>query len=260
MFPILFQWGGFELRTYGVVVALALLAAVWISAKEARRRGFAPELVHDFVPYALLAGIIGARLYYVLFSTPGYFLERPLEILAVWRGGIGVIGALIGVFVAAWWYCRRKKVSILSFGDMLVPGIALAQVIGQLACLANGDSYGRPTDLPWAIVYTDPRSLAPLNVALHPIEIYEMFAYLLVFLAVWAGRARAPSGRTFMTYLLAYGVARFAVEFFRGNPALFGWGIPAAQVFSAALVAASVAGLALLKAREAGPAPKPSHR
>ena len=104
MFPILFEWHGFELRTYGVVVALALLSAVWIAAKEARRRGYAHELVYDFVPYALIAGIIGARVYYVLFSQPGYFREHPLEIVAFWHGGIGVIGSLIGVFLAVLWY------------------------------------------------------------------------------------------------------------------------------------------------------------
>lgn len=260
MFPILFQWGGFELRTYGVVVVLALAVAVWIGAKEARRRGFAPELVYDFVPWALLAGILGARLYYVVFSTPEYFLEHPLEIFAVWHGGIGVIGSLIGGFLAAWWYCRRKGLSILAFGDTLAPGMALGQVLGQVACLANGDSYGRPTDLPWAIVYTDPRSLAPLNVPLHPIEIYEMVAYFAVFLVVWATRRRTTSGGTLMTYLVAYGIARFVVEFFRGNPAVFAWGIPAAQVFTAALVVASLVGLAILKGRAAGPLPKPSHR
>ena len=262
MFPILFQWHGFELRTYGVVVALALLSAVWIGSKEARRRGFPPNFVQDFVPYALIAGIIGARLYYVLFSRPAYYREHPLEILAVWHGGIGVIGSLIGIFIVALWYCRRKGISSLAFGDILAPGIAFAQVVGQFACLANGDSYGKPTNLPWAIVYTDPRSLAPLNIPLHPIEIYEMFAYFIVFLVVWARRKQTPSGAPLMTYLIAYGVARFVVEFFRGNPATFGWGIPAAQVFSVALIAAGLIGLRVLKGKgpEPVPIPKPSQR
>jgi phosphatidylglycerol:prolipoprotein diacylglycerol transferase len=256
VFPILFEWHGFAVRTYGVVVALALLSAVWIASKEARRRGLAPALVQDFVPYALVAGIVGARLYYVLFSRPGYFHEHPLAIFAVWQGGIGVIGSLIGISLAALWYCRRKGLSVLTFGDILAPGIAFAQVIGQFACLANGDSYGRPTDLPWAIVYTDPRSLAPLNVQLHPIEIYEMFAYFFVFLAVWTSRKRLPRGTSLFTYLIAYGIARFIVEFFRGNPATL-WGIPTAQVFAPVLVAAGLIGLLLVKAKERGEVPMP---
>lgn len=249
MHPILVQWGGFELRTYGVVVVLAFLAALWISAREAQRRGLDRRLVYDFVPYALLGGIIGARLYYVIFSNPGYFLEHPVEIFAIWHGGIGVIGSLIGGFLAALWYCRRHGLSILSFGDTLAPGIALGQAFGQFACLANGDSYGRPTDLPWAIVYTDPRSLAPLNVALHPIEIYEMLAYFAVFLVVWAVRRRATTGLTFMTYLAAYGLARFAMEFFRGNPAVFAWGLPAAQIMAVVLLAVSLVGYSILNRR-----------
>lgn len=251
MHPILLHIGSFQLRTYGVVAVLAFLAALWTSVKEAPRHGLDPKLVHDFVPYALLGGIVGARLYYVVFSRPAYFLEHPIEIFAVWHGGIGVIGSLIGGFVAALWYCRRRGVSILTFGDVLAPGIALGQTLGQFACLANGDSYGRPTDLPWAIVYTDPRSFAPLHVPLHPIEIYEMLGYFAVYLIVRRMGRRAPAGRGLMTYLAAYGVARFAMEFFRGDPARLAWGIPAAQVFSAMLVAVSLAGFAILARRTA---------
>ena len=196
MYPILFQAGGFELRTYGVVVLLAFLVALWMSVKEARRRDLPPQLVQDFVPYAVLGGIVGARLYYIAFSQPTYYLANPLEILAIWHGGISVIGSLIGGFIAALWYCRRRGVSVLSFGDTLVPGIALGQALGQFACLASGDSYGRPTDLPWAIVYSDPRSLAPLGVPLHPIEIYEMLAYFIVFVVLWITRKNNASGRS----------------------------------------------------------------
>jgi len=249
MYPILFQAGGFELRTYGVVVLLAFLAALWLSAREARRRGLPPQLVHDFVPYALIGGIVGARLYYIALSRPAYYLENPLEIFAIWHGGISVIGSLIGGFIAAVWYCRRRRISILSFGDTLAPGIALGQALGQFACLANGDSYGRPTSLPWAIVYSDPRSLAPLGMPLHPIEIYEMLAYFLVFLVLWITRKNGVPGRTFLTYLGAYGIARFAMEFFRGDPAILAWDLPAAQVLSALLIAIAVAGHTILRTR-----------
>jgi phosphatidylglycerol:prolipoprotein diacylglycerol transferase len=130
----------------------------------------------------------------------------------------------------------------------LAPGIALGQTLGQFACLANGDSWGKPTDLPWAITYTDPRALAPVNVPLHPIEIYEMAAYLGVFLMVWMSRKRfGANGLVFSVYLGAYGVARFSMEFFRGDPAMFAWGIPAAQVFSMILILSSITGLLLLK-------------
>jgi phosphatidylglycerol:prolipoprotein diacylglycerol transferase len=248
MYPVLLEFGGFEIRSYGVVVAVSLLIGLWLSTREAERKGLDPKLIQDFALYGLLGGIIGARLYFVLFSAPGYFLQHPWEIFAVWSGGIGVIGSLVGGFLVAVWFCHKKKLSLLKFGDTLAPGIALAQTVGQFACLLNGDSYGRPTDLPWAITYTDPRSLAPLNIPLHPIEIYEMAAYFLVFLLVWKIRKHySIDGFLFFTYLAGYGAARFLVDFFRGDPAMFAWGLPAAQVFGAAMILASLTGLLLLR-------------
>jgi len=247
MYPVLLQLGNFELRSYGVIFALSLLIGFWVSSKEGERKGLDPKLIQDFAVYALLGGIVGARIYFILFSEPAYFLQHPWEILAIWHGGIGVIGSLLGGAVVAVWYCRKRNISCLKLGDILVPGIALAQTVGQFACLLNGDSYGRPTDLPWAITYTDPRSLAPLNIPLHPIEIYEMVAYFMVFLLVWKARKQYQAdGFTLLAYLFAYGVARFVVEFFRGNPAIFAWGIPAAQVFAAAMIFVSLGGFLLL--------------
>lgn len=248
MYPVLFQFANFQIRSYGIIVALSLLIALWLSSKEAARKGLDPKIIQDFAAYALLGGIIGARIYFILFSEPAFFLQHPWEILAVWHGGIGVIGSLLGGALVAVWFCRKNNISFWRFGDVLVPGIALAQTLGQFACLLNGDSYGKPTDLPWAITYTDPRSLAPLNIPLHPIELYEMAAYFLVFLIVWNTRKKHQAdGFTLFTYLSAYGVARFFVEFFRGEPAIFAGGIPAAQVFAAAMVVTSVAGFLWFK-------------
>lgn len=247
MYPILFQFGNFEIRSYGLIVALSFFLGLWLSTREARRKGINPQLIQDFALYALVGGIIGARIYFVLFSNPAFFLKNPWQILVVWRGGIGVIGSLLGGSLAALWYCRKKNLPFWRFADTVAPGIALAQAVGVFACFLNGDSYGKPTDLPWAITYTDPRSLAPLDIPLHPIEIYEMVNYFLVFLLVWQTRKKYETeGFAFLTYLASYGVARFSVEFFRGNPAIFAWGIPAAQVFSVALVVASFAGFYLL--------------
>lgn len=142
----------------------------------------------------------------------------------------------------------EKNLTFWRFADTLAPGVALGQAAGVLACLLNGDSYGKPTDLAWAITYTDPRAMAPLNIAFHPVEIYEMMMYLLVFLLVWLTRTKCKTdGFAFLTYLGGYGVARFSVEFFRGNPAIIAWDIPAAQVFGVALILASVVGFHILR-------------
>jgi len=247
MYPVIVRLGSFELRSYTVVVALSFLLALWLSTKEARRKGLDPALIQDFAGYALIGGLIGARIYYVVFSNPSYFLEKPWEIVAIWHGGIGIIGALFGGLLTALWYVRRKGLPFWRLADTVAPGAILGQATGILACLLNGDSYGKPTDLAWAITYTNPRAMAPLDIPLHPIEFYEMALYLLVFFLVWQTRKKPlPDGFTFLTYLAGYGAARFAVEFFRGSPAIFAWGIPAAQVFGAALIVSSVIGFYLL--------------
>ncbi|MHB1198443.1 MAG: prolipoprotein diacylglyceryl transferase [Polaromonas sp.] len=248
MYPILLQIGTFELRAYGVIVALSFFLGIWLSEKEAKRKGIDSGLVQDFAFYAFLGGLIGARLYFIVFSNPAYYLENPGQIFAIWNGGIGIIGALIGGIAIAWWYCRKKKLSLLKFADTLAPGIVLGQAAGIFACLSTGDSYGKPAGIAsWAITYTNPRSMAPLNIPLYPVEIYEMGAYLLVFLLVWQTRKKFKTpGFVFLTYLAGYGVARFSVEFFRGNPAIFAWDIPAAQVFGVALLLLAFAGFFLL--------------
>src|SRR3970040_1494846 len=184
MYPVLIQLGTFELRSYGIIVALSFFLGLWLRTKEAKRRGLDTALIQDFALYALVGGIIGAALYFVLYAKRSYFLQNPWEIVAIWHGGIGIIGALLGGLVTALWYCRRKKLSFWRFGDTLAPGAALGQAAGTLACLLNGDSYGRPTDLAWAITYNDSRDHAPLNIPRHPVEIYELAAYLFVFLLV----------------------------------------------------------------------------
>jgi phosphatidylglycerol:prolipoprotein diacylglycerol transferase len=248
MYPVLIQVGTFELRSYGVIVALSFLLGLWVSTSEAKRNGIDPALIQDFAFYAVVGGIIGARIYFVFFSNPSYFLQNPWEIVAIWHGGIGIIGALVGGLLTALWYCRRRKLSFLRLADTLAPGVALGQAAGIVACLLNGDSYGKPTDVVWAITYTDPRAMAPLNIALHPVEIYEMAAYFLVFVLVWGTRTKYRTvGFSFLTYLAGYGAARFAVEFFRGNPAIFAWGVPAAQVFGVALILAAMAGFYLFR-------------
>ncbi len=250
MYPILLQLGSFQLRAYGVIVALSFILALWLGEREARRRGVDPALVRDFGLYAFFGGLVGARLYYVAFSQPGWFLSRPWEILAVWHGGLGIIGALAGGVVAAWWFCRSRRLSFWRLGDVLAPGVIAGQTVGILACLATGDSFGRPTDLPWAITYSDPRGMAPLNVPLHPVELYEMAAYAGVFALVWGLRGRLRGdGQLFLVYLGGYGAARILVEFWRGHPAIFAAGIPAAQVFGAALLLTALLGLAVLRGR-----------
>ena len=233
MYPILFQYGPIEIRFYGVMIALAFIVGAWLGAREAQRRGYDGALVYDLLFYVLLAAIAGARIYYVLFSDLGWFLRHPWEIVAIWKGGLSLHGGLLGGFLAGVGFCLRKGLPVLTFADILAPSIILGQAIGRVGCALNGCSYGRPTDLPWAIVFTDPNTLAPRGVPLHPTQFYEMGLDLVLFGVLWGIRRHtAFEGQLFALYLMGYGTIRFVLEFFRGDSLDLFWGIPVAQAIS----------------------------
>lgn len=240
MYPVLLHIGSFELRSYGVFIAVAILVGGWLVAREAPRRGVDPARVWDFVFIATLAGIIGSRAYFVLVSEPAWFREHPWDIVAVWKGGMAIHGGLLAGLGAGVWFCRRHRIPFFRFADVAAPGLILGQTVGQVACLLNGDTYGKPTTLPWAITFTDPRSFAPLGIPLHPLQVYEGLAYLAVFLLVWGlRRPCVREGNLFLVYVAGYAVARFAMEFFRADPPMIG-GLIVPQVVSVVALAAAL--------------------
>lgn len=247
MYPILVDFGPWQLRSYGVLLAVAVLIGTWWSAREAGRAGIHRGLVYAFAQAVIIAGFVGARMYYALVSEPATYLARPWEILAVWHGGLSMHGALIaGTVVGAWWI-HRRRLPFWRFADALAPGLILGQAVGQIACLLNGDTYGRPTDLPWAIVFTHPQAMAPLGVPLHPVQVYELLAYFTVFLVVHrVARSATRSGAVLLAYAVLYGAARFSMEFFRGDPPIVaGFIVP--QAVSLALVVGALTSLVILR-------------
>jgi len=233
MHPILFQFGNVEIRWYGVMIALAFLAGTFLGVREARRKGYDPELIYDLLFYVMIAGIVGARLYYVLVSNPVYFLQHPLDIVSIWRGGLALHGGLMGGLLAGIWFCKKRQLAFWSFADLLTPSIMLGQAVGRGACTLNGCSYGKPTTLPWAITFTHPAAQAPHNIPLHPTQFYEMATDIIIFMILWNFRKRTRfDGQLFLTYAIVYAVARFVLEFFRGDSLLFGGLFPVPQVFS----------------------------
>jgi len=144
VYPILVELGSYQLRAYGVVVALAILTGIWFAAREARRKGLDSAVITDAAWPIILAALVGARLYYVVFHDPAGYLVRPLEIVAVWHGGLSVHGALLGGLLAAVWSIRRHRLAFWRFADVVAPGVILGQTVGQIACLLNGDSGDPP--------------------------------------------------------------------------------------------------------------------
>jgi phosphatidylglycerol:prolipoprotein diacylglycerol transferase len=251
MYPILVSIGGFHLRAYGVLIASALLAGAWLAGREAARKGIPPERAQDFVMWATLFGLLGARLYYVAFAAPRMFLEDPLGVLAVWRGGLAIHGALLAGAATAILYVRRHRLGFWRFADTLAPSVILGQAIGRFACFLNGDAYGLPTTLPWAVTFTSPEAMAPLGVPLHPTQLYELTLNLALFGLLWWWRTRLRfDGQLFLMYAGGYGVIRFVVENFRGDQLQFAGGISAAQTVSL-LVLITAATLLTIQARPA---------
>jgi phosphatidylglycerol---prolipoprotein diacylglyceryl transferase len=233
MHPIFLEFDSFEIRWYGIMIGLAFLAGTWIGVKEARRKGYDPELIFDLLFYVMIAGLIGARLYYVLASNPSYFIHHPLDILAIWRGGLALHGGLIGGLLAGIWFCKKRGLSFWDFADLMTPSVILGQAVGRMACTLNGCSFGRPTTLPWAIMFTDPKAQAPHNILLHPTQFYEMGIDLLIFLLIWNLRKRMRfEGQLFLAWMVSYSIARFILEVFRGDSLYLMPGVPIAQVTS----------------------------
>lgn len=226
-------FGTFKIYFYGIVIMLGALAATWLAAKRAKMYGQDMEEAWDILPWALIGGIIGARLWHILTPTEAnmaqglttsYYFTHPLEILNLRKGGLGIPGAVIGGFLAVWAYVRRKDQSILSWADIIAPGLALAQAIGRLGNYFNQEVYGMPTNLPWSLIVSPDRRLIEYsNVATyHPLFLYELLWNLLnAGLLIWISRRFRDvlrRGDLFLIYAIFYSFGRFWLEFLRLDP------------------------------------------
>jgi phosphatidylglycerol:prolipoprotein diacylglycerol transferase len=199
-----FTIGPFALHTYGLFVAAGFLLGIAWSMREARARGLNPDIVSDLGFYIILGAIIGARVLYVLIN-PAYFWNNPLEILMFWKGGLVFSGGV-------------KKEDPWLWMDVLAPGIGLGEAVGRIGCLAAGCCYGAVCDLPWAITFFDPESLAPLHVPLHPTQLYHTLAGLACFAATLALKSRTRNtGQLMGIFLALFGSFRFIIELFRAD-------------------------------------------
>jgi len=217
MYPILFKLGPLTIHTYGVLVASAFLAGIFIAMREGHRKGVSPEKVMDLGLYILAAAIIGSRLMQVAVEHR-YYAQHPLEIFEIWKGGLVFYGGFIMALVVSVWYLKRHDIPVWRMGDIMAPSIALGQSIGRLGCFSAGCCYGRPTDLPWAVTFTNPNSLAVLGVPIHPSQLYESAGALVLFGLLYAYRKRTSfEGQLFWLYVMGYSVLRFFLEFLRGD-------------------------------------------
>jgi phosphatidylglycerol---prolipoprotein diacylglyceryl transferase len=224
MHPILIKFADLSLHTYGFMLACGFLLAVVVAMREARRTGQDPNVVMDLAFYILIGALAGSRLFYVLGNWPE-FQDNPIEVIKFWRGGLVYYGGLVFAFLIAFWYVRKHALNFPKLADLAAPSIAIGQTLGRLGCFSAGCCYGRATNSFWGCTFTDELSLAPRGIPLHPTQVYESAATFVIFLVLVVMRRRERfQGKIFWYYLLFYSVARFFIEFYRGDPR--GWFIP----------------------------------
>lgn len=243
MFPTLFKIGPLTLRTYGLLVAVGFFVALQYLLRRARRGGMAENRLLDLVLYSVVAGLLGARIAYVIFNW-SFYATRLSDIFKLWEGGLVFYGGFIAAAVTVIVYVRaHKELRLWSVADFLAPAIAIGHFFGRLGCFAAGCCYGMPTHLPWGVTYFNSQALAPLGIALHPAQLYEAAGNLALFFVLDRyDRRRHPEGYTFALYLMLYGIIRFSVEFLRGDDrGGFVTGLSPSQVTS--LIAIVIAGV-----------------
>jgi phosphatidylglycerol:prolipoprotein diacylglycerol transferase len=210
VYPELFSIGSVTLYTYGLLLAVSYL------------RGLNANRVLDLGIYIIIAALIGAKLLLLIVDIDQYWND-PRQLVSLVQSAGVFYGGLILAVTVAFWYILRHGLPLWTTCDVFAPAIALGHVTGRLGCLAAGCCYGRPTDVPWAIVFTNPLAAnqgTPLGIPLHPTQLYEAGAELviLVLLLATERRGRPFAGRTFWAYMFLYAVSRYVIEIYRGDP------------------------------------------
>jgi phosphatidylglycerol:prolipoprotein diacylglycerol transferase len=213
--------GPLTLHTYGVLLAIAFVVGLWVASRQAKAAGLDAARVTDMAVYVLIAGLVGAKVLLVIVEW-GYYARNPRELLSILQSGGVFYGGLIGAFPVAWWYAKKHGLPPWRTADVLAPAVVLGQAIGRLGCFCAGCCYGRPADVPWAVTFRDPYASrtvgTPLDTPLHPTEIYEALACLLIFFVLlFLARRKKFDGQVTVAYVFLYAVARFVIEFYRGD-------------------------------------------
>ena len=218
MFPILFRIDGLTVYAYGFFLAIGFIFGLGLAILKAQKEGIPFERIIDLFFLTVLSAVLGSRLLFVLINFDLY-RDNPLGMFKLWEGGLVFYGGLVLAAAVAILYLRFRKLPVWKVADFFAPPIALGLFFGRLGCFFAGCCYGKETSLPWGVTFTDGHSLAPLNVFLHPTQLYDAANGLGIFLFLkwWEGR-KTFDGQIFWLFLLLYSGGRFFVEMFRGDP------------------------------------------
>lgn len=250
--PILVQLGPLAVRWYGLMYLLGFLCGYWIIRRLAvlRQLPLDAEGISDLLFYAVIGVILGGRMGYVLFYNPGFYLEHPQQVVAIWEGGMSFHGGFLGVFLVILFFCRKRNLPLLLTADIVATAATLGLGFGRIGNFINAELWGRVTDLPWGMVFPTGGPLPR-----HPSQLYEaLLEGLLLFVILWTlHRFKARPGVPASVFFLGYGVFRFGVEFVRQPDVHLGFlwgGATMGQLLSLPMVAVGVVGLTLVLRRK----------
>ncbi|MDQ2922444.1 MAG: prolipoprotein diacylglyceryl transferase [Acidobacteriota bacterium] len=250
MYPVLFRIGNFPINTYGVFLALAFLCAILITVKLGERDGLSRQKIYDLSLWMLLASLIGSKI--LMFFTEPEYRDHPLQLLSLdfLRSGGVFYGGLLGAVLTGYFLMRRYKLPWWKTADACAPGIAIGNFFGRQGCFAAGCCWGKPTNLPWGVKFTElghEITGVPIGVPLHPTQLYESFSMLIVFFfLLWLHKHRRFSGQVILFYALLYSIIRFAIEFVRDDPRGDILGLTTATGLSTSQIISLIVGTAAL--------------
>lgn len=258
MNPILFSIGKIKITYYGLMYAISFVLGIELGKRYGKQKGISPETIENYAFVAMLSGLIGGRLYYVIFNLD-YYLNYPADIIAVWKGGMAIHGGILGGIIGTLIYGIIKKINPLLLMDIAAPSLLLGQAIGRIGNFMNGEIYGVPTFTPFKVIFTlkpkfyewysyylslpfsekmnfkekvswgivfpenSPAGNEFPNMALHPAMFYELILNLIGFLFIWfyLKNKKYASGTTACLYIIIYSLIRIFVSFFRAEDLMF---------------------------------------
>ena len=246
----IFNVGPIPLHWYGVGYAVGILVGWTVAIRYLRAHGINESGVSTMGLWAIVVGLLAGRLYYVVQSGLGYYLTHPIHIFAFWEGGMAFFGALTAVPLVIALFCWRLRLPLWTVLDGAALFAAIGQTIGRVGNIINGDILGYPSNLPWAVRYTNPHTLAPVRgVAYQPANAYELLFSLALFLfLLWYGSRRPRAGTLIILYVALYSIGQFLIFFLRNN-VVVAFGLKQAQLTSLVVLAIAVPLLILLHRR-----------
>jgi len=210
--PVLLSIGPLQIRYYGLFFVMGFVIAYFLLNYLAKRKeiDLTKDDIADFLLYMIIGTVLGARIFYVFVYNLPFYLSNPLQIIAVWNGGLAFHGGIIGAAIAGFYFTKRKNIDFYTIADIVVIPLALSLALGRLGNFTNGELYGRITDVPWSFKFPDAEGFR------HPSQIYASFKNLLIFFTLWIIKdKKLPKGFMFWTFVIMYSILRFTVEFFR---------------------------------------------